>query len=245
LPAGPASGASPATDLGTKNGDAAVSELTAEEGAVLFKNDNRAASATPALPILPADTADPGSILVTGPGAEYLIATPSREASLGFPDRISINPLQQLEDFSGNPSAFTYVPALGPTGEPVPPAALSTSNTSVTGNLSRTTGPGSPTTDATLDFTTASGNGQLAAGSYTWTGYVYVPTMDTYTFRFQFSPSVSSSNVTFSLDGTPKTLAAASTFYHGQYQGTVVVNPTNGGYTEKGLTNQQVAAASV
>src|SRR5207302_1084509 len=123
--------------------------------------------------------------------------------------------------------------------------ALSTSNTSVTGNLSRTTGPGSPTTDATLDFTTASGNGQLAAGSYTWTGYVYVPTTDTYTFRFQFSPSVSSSNVTFSLDGTAKTLAAASTFYHGQYQGTVVVNPTNGGYTEKGLTNQQVAAASV
>ena len=79
------------------------------------------------------------------------------------------------------------MPANAPSGEPVPSSALSDSATSVTGALDRTTGPGSPTTDSSINFTTVSGNGQLAPGNYTWTGYVYVPATDTYTFRFQFS----------------------------------------------------------
>ena len=41
IPSGPASDASPTTDLGTENGDAGVAELTSEEGSVLFKNDSR------------------------------------------------------------------------------------------------------------------------------------------------------------------------------------------------------------
>ena len=139
-----------------------------EEGAVLLKNDARH------LPITNADLR--GGILVTGPGAEYTIADPTSEASVGFADRDAINPLQQLRNFSGDPDAFSYVPANSPSGETVPSSALSTSNTAVTGGLARTTGPGSPATDPTVDFTTDSGQGQLAPGSYTWTGYVYVPT---------------------------------------------------------------------
>ena len=40
LPTGPAHGATPTANLGTKNGDAAVTEAMSEEGAVLLKNDS-------------------------------------------------------------------------------------------------------------------------------------------------------------------------------------------------------------
>lgn len=232
LPTGPSSNASPAANLGTKSGDAAVSELESEEGGVLLKNDGNT------LPITSSDLS--GGVLVTGPGAEYTIADPTSEASIGYLDRDQINPLQQLQAFSGNPGAFTYVPANAPSGEPVPSSALSDSTASQTGHLDRTSGPGAPTTDSSIDFTTASGNGQLAAGSYTWSGYVYVPTTDTYTFRFQQSSSVPNANVTFTLDGTAETLANASAVYS-----TVAGTPTNAGYTEAGLTNRQFAAGTL
>ncbi len=156
LPAGPAQGATPAANLGTKNGDAAVAELMSEQGAVLLKND------AGTLPVTRSDLS--GGVMVTGPGAEYTISDPTGEASIGFADRDSISPLEQLRQFSGDPGAFSYVPANSPSGEPVPSSALSDSSTSVTGHLDRTTGPGSPSADSSLDFTTVSGHGQLAAG---------------------------------------------------------------------------------
>jgi beta-glucosidase len=233
LPTGPAHGATPTADLGTKNGDAAVVERESEEGAVLLKNDGNA------LPISRGDLR--GGILVTGPGAEYTIADPTGEASVGFADRDAISPLEQLKAFSGNPGAFTYVPANSPSGEPLPSAALSAADTSVTGYLDRTTGPGSPTTDSSINFTTVSGNGQLAPGSYTWTGYVYVPATDTYTFRFQFSSALPASDVTFSLDGTSQTLSPAQDVYGtgvtSAHSAALPGTPTDGGYTEAGLTN--------
>jgi beta-glucosidase len=232
IPAG-SSGGNPVP--GTKTGDAAIAEKAAEEGAVLLKNNDQA------LPITPADRA--GGVAVSGGGAEYLIANPNAEGALGFPDRLKINPLQQLEQLSGRPHAFTYYPAGSPTGAPVGPSALSTSSSTVTGGLARTSGPGAPTTDSTIDFTAASTKGQLAPGSYTWAGYVYVPTADTYTFRFQYSSNVPASDVTFTLDGQQKTLRSATSFYNGWYgRGTSTMVPvatTNAGYTEAGLTNQQ------
>ena len=131
---------------------------------------------------------------MTGPGAEYTIADPTGEASVGYTDRDAISPLEQLKEFSGDPGAFTYVPANAPSGEPVPSSALSDSTSSVTGHLDRTTGPGSPTTDSSLDFTTVSATGQLAPGNYTWTGDVFVPATDTYTFRFAFNGAVPNAN---------------------------------------------------
>jgi beta-glucosidase len=241
LPAGPARGATPAADLGTKNGDAAVVERMSEEGAVLLKND------ASTLPITRGDLG--GGILVTGPGAEYTIADPTGEASVGFADRDAISPLEQLKAFTGNTSAFTYVPANAPSGEPVPSSALSDSTTSVTGHLDRTTGPGSPAADSSVDFTTASGHGQLAAGDYTWTGYVYVPATDTYKFRFQFSSGVPASDVTFTLDGAAQPLGKAENVYgngvtsaHGA---ALPGTPTDAGYTEGGLTNVVAPAATL
>ena len=182
LPTGPTSGATPAADLGTKNGDAAVAELEAEEGGVLLKNDSTA------LPITPADLK--GGVLVTGPGAQYTIADPTTEASIGYLDRGQVNPLEQLQAFSGDPGAFTYAPALDPVGYPVPSSALSTSSSSVTGDLTQTANEVLTTTASSIDFTTVSSQGQLAPATYAWSGYIYVPTTDTYTFDFQFSPTI-------------------------------------------------------
>lgn len=241
LPMGPAGGATPRADLGTKSGDAAVAERMSEEGAVLLKND------TSTLPISSSDLQ--GGVMVAGVGAEYTIADPTGEASVGFADRDAINPLEQLQNFSGDASAFTYVPANSPSGEPVPASASSSSNSTVTGGLSRTTGPGSPTTDSSIDFTTASGRGQLAPGSYTWTGYVFVPSTDSYTFRFQFSPGVTASNVTFTLDGTSQTLSTPPDVFGrgvtGAHNAALPSTPTNGGYTEAGLTNEQSAPGTL
>ncbi len=241
LPTGPSHGATPAADPGTKNGDAAVAEKMSEEGAVLLKNDRSA------LPITRDDLR--GGILVTGPGAEYTIADPTGEASVGFADRDAISPLEQLKAFSGDPGAFSYVPANSPSGEPVPSSALSDSNTSVTGHLDRSTGPGSPTTDSSINFTTVSGRGQLAAGDYTWTGYVYVPATDTYTFRFQFSSGVPAADVTFALDGAAQTLGVPAPVYGqgvtGAHNAALPATPTDGGYTEAGLTNEATSASTL
>ena len=241
LPTGPSHGATPAADPGTKNGDAAVAEKMSEEGAALLKNSDHA------LPITRSDLS--GGILVTGPGAEYTIADPTGEASVGFADRDAISPLEQLKAFTSDPGAFSYVPANAPSGEPVPSSALSDSSTSVTGHLDRTTGPGSPTTDPSIDFTTVSGHGQLAAGNYTWTGYVYVPAADTYTFRFQFSRGVPASDVSFALDGASQPLSPAANVYGngttGAHGAVLPGTPTDTGYTEAGLTNLATAATAL
>jgi len=72
----------------------------------------------------------------------------------------------------------------------VPSSALSTSSSSVTGSLTQTTNGGLTSTASSIDFTTASAQGQLAPATYTWSGYLYVPTTDTYTLDFQFSPTI-------------------------------------------------------
>ena len=105
--------------LGTKTGDAAVVERYSEEGATLLKNDDHA------LPLTTADLA--GGILVTGANANHTVADPTNEASTGFIGRNAVNPLQQLEDLSGHPEAFTFVPANDPDGQAIPPSVLSTS----------------------------------------------------------------------------------------------------------------------
>jgi beta-glucosidase len=235
LPTGPARGA---PVLGTKNGDAAIVEAGAERGAVLLKNDGGT------LPITAADLA--GGVMVTGGTAEHLVAAPFDEAATGFTDRIAVGPLDRLKVLSGRPEAFTYSPANDATGRVVPSSALSTSRETVTGGLSRTRDGEAPTPDAVVDYTGASGRGQLAAGSTTWTGYLHVPVADVYTFRFQVG-TAGQAALTFTLDGGPaRTLQPATSVYHGHYYGArpVPVSPTVAGFVEAGLSNLECHAGA-
>jgi len=242
-------------ELGSKNGDAAISERVAEEGAVLLKNENQA------LPIT-ADDLKRG-IAVSGPGAEFLVANPNNEGAVGFADRNTISPLQQLQALSGARSAFTYTPANSPSGQTVQCTVLSSLPTA--GSLPSAS-PGttcdaksglrlssgsnldslvSERVDQNVDYSSVSSRGQLNGGKiYHWDGWIYIPTADSYVFRVQHSVDVPDANVKFTLDNSAKTLVNSESFYQGQYYGnmSVVVSPTNGGYIEKGLRNRQCAA---
>jgi beta-glucosidase len=243
--------------LGTKNGDAAIVERIAEEGAVLLKNDRQT------LPITSDDLK--GGIAVSGPGAEFLVANPNNEGSAGFHDRNKINPLQQLIALSGKPSAFTYTPANSPTGQPVSCNTLSsepsigTVPSTVPGSvcdarsgLQRSSGNTAESlaadrVDKTVDYSTVSSEGRLAAGRvYKWDGWIYVPAKDAYVFRIQHSTAVPDTNVHFTLDNSQKSLVDATSFYQGSWYGSqpVVVSPTNAGYVEAGLRNRQCAVAA-
>jgi beta-glucosidase len=170
--------------LGTQVGDDAIVERMGEEGATLLKNDSGA------LPITSSDLS--GGILVTGSSANHNVADPTSEASTGFIGRDAINPLQQLQGFSGNPSAFDFVPANDPDGITVPTTALSTTaDVSGLGGLDLSVDGGPASQDTTvIDHEAVHGN-QLAPGhTYTWSGYLDVPTADTYTFALQQSPTL-------------------------------------------------------
>ena len=251
LPYGPASGP---PEVGTKYGDAAISEKVAEEGAILLKNDART------LPIT-ADDLKRG-IAVSGAGAEYLVANPNNEGAAGFADRNAINPLEQLQALSGVASAFTYTPANSPTGQAVPCAVLSSLPMSsgpllfvpgtvcdARSGLQRSSGMTMDAlrngrVDDKVDYSTMSSLGQLTGGQiYQWDGWIYVPVNDSYVFRVQQSAAISDAKVTFSLDSSHKTLVDAQSFYQGSWYGgmSVPVSPTNAGYVEQGLRNRQCA----
>ena len=241
-------------ELGTKNGDAAIAERVAEEGAVLLKNDRQT------LPITSDDLK--GGIAVSGPGAEYLVANPNNEGSAGFHDRNEINPLQQLMALSGKPSAFTYTPANSPTGQPMPCNILSSEPSRGTppstapgpecdarSGLQRSSGNtveslSADRIDKRVNYSSVSPEDRLAAGKvYKWDGWIYVPVKDAYVFRIQHSTAIPDTNVHFTLDNSQKSLVDANSFYQGSWYGSqpVVVSPTNAGYVEAGLRNRQCA----
>jgi len=243
-------------ELGTKNGDAAIAERVAEEGAVLLKNDRQT------LPIT-SDVLRRG-IAVSGPGAEYLVANPNNEGSAGFHDRNEISPIQQLLALSGTPSAFTYTPANSPTGQAVtchilsseplmgaPPSTIPGPACGARSGLQRSSGStveslAADHIDTTVDYSSVSPAGHLAAGKvYRWDGWIYVPTRDSYVFRIQHSPAIPDENVHFTLDNSSKTLVDSISFYQGSWYGgqSVVVSTTNFGYIEGGLRNRQCAVS--
>ena len=241
-------------ELGTKNGDAAISERVAEEGAVLLKNDHET------LPIT-GEMLRRG-IAVSGPGAEFLVANPNNEGSAGFQDRNEISPLQQLRALSGQPAAFSYTPANSPSGTPVPCSILSSQRSSgaapsaipgpvcdAGSGLQRSSGTtldslAADRIDKTVNYSTLPSDTRLAAGKvYQWDGWIYVPMTDYYVFRIQHSTALPDANVHFILDDSQKSLVDATSFYQGAWYGSqpVVVSPTNAGYTEGGLRNRQCA----
>ena len=217
LPAGSSVGP---PELGTRNGDAAIAERVAEEGAILLKNDGHS------LPIKPGDLKR--GIAISGAGAEYLVANLNNEGAAGFSERNAINPLQQLQALSGVPSAFTYTPANSPTGQPVPCTVMSSLHSGADhppqapgatcdgrSGLQRSSGSSvdaliEDRVDRELNYSSISAMGQLAGGKvYHWVGWIYIPVKDAYVFRVQYRALVNDQNVTFLLDDSRKTLVDA------------------------------------
>ena len=215
LPNGPSSGATAAANIGTISGDAAVTEAEGEEGAVLLKNNNNTLPISQSDLSGGVAVTGPGAeyqiaapARETGEGVFGQAISPSNPTgTTGIFSRVEVSPLQQLANFSNDPGAFSYTAAQSPTGETVPTSALSDSNASQTGVLDCTgvaspegaTGSCPSSTASSLDFTTASNaNGQVGnsngpittPGQYQWQGYMYVPSTDAYTLRFQGLPLV-------------------------------------------------------
>ncbi len=253
-----------------KTRDGAVTERASEEGAVLLKN------ARSTLPITRSDLRK--GVLVVGESAEYMPADPGTEQALGYPDRDAISPLEQLRQFAPKGSKITYLPYMpgtAPTpgdGTAVPASALSTDGAKAGTGLQRSAGPGAPRVDPTLDFTSVSGRGQLAFGqTYTWKGYVNVPSSDDYTFHFQFSvPGYSITNGGGALgngggsvvapsctgagapsfgfasaSGTGQSMSQQTLKSSPPTPATIPTNPTMSGWTERGLANCIYEAGSL
>ena len=182
---------------------------------------------------------------MTGGTAAYLVAAPFNEASTGFTDRIAIGPLNQLKTMSGRASAFQLFASERRDGAVPCPRRPSTSRTTVTG-YPPGEGRGAGHRDVTIDYTSTSGRGQLAAGSYLWTGYIYVPRKTCRRFD-SVSASVAEEDVSFTLDGgLARSLQNATSIYHGYYYGSlpIPVSPTVAGYIEAGLTNRECHAGA-
>jgi beta-glucosidase len=247
--------------------DGAITERASEEGAVLLKND------AAALPLSSSDLKE--GVLVVGDSAEYMPADPGPEQADGYVDRDAISPLEQLRQLAPAGSKITFIPTTPgapPTasdGETVPQSALSTDGTTIGDGLQRTVGPGAPTIDPQIDFTSTAGHGQLRFGqTYTWSGYINVPTADDYTFRFQFSvpsysialpsgnaagavsaPSCSGAGApTFSFAssaGTGQSMSAETLSAAPATLGTIGTSPTMSGYIERGLADCAYHAGSI
>jgi beta-glucosidase len=152
--------------------DETVVRQTAEDAAVLLKNDAHA---------LPLDRTDLRSLALIGPGAGQTMATGGGgEASTGRADRW-IGTVDTLK--RAVPEAnVTYAVADDMTGTPIPGSALS--HGGAPGLLRTDSATGTTQVDATLEFTTHKGNALPAGSAHTWTGTLTAPEAGSYWINF-------------------------------------------------------------
>jgi beta-glucosidase len=145
-------------------------ERSAEEAAVLLKNDGDA---------LPLKAADLASVVLIGPTAEQVDAIGiSGERSLGVPGR-QIGPLAALETIAHQPVRSAVDDDM--TGTPVPGNLLSHEGRP---GLERASA-GARRIDATVNFTVKGGNPLPADSSAVWTGSLTVPEAGAYWIYLQ------------------------------------------------------------
>jgi beta-glucosidase len=151
--------------------NAAVIRKTAEDAAVLLKNEHA----------LPLKSDDLQSLALIGPGASQIAAIGTfGERSPGLTDR-QIGPLDALK--KGAPSAnVTFSVDDDMTGVPVPASALSHDGNP---GLLRTESSARETVDAQLDFTHSNGKSLPASGTVTWKGTLTVPSEGEYWLYLQ------------------------------------------------------------
>lgn len=211
----------------------------AEESGVLLKND----SAT-----LPLARSRGSSIAVIGPTADLLPAAPNGERSRGFGQRNTISPLDVLRADAGN-AQVTYAPGIDRIGVTVPSTALTTTDAATTPGLTRVETDATGAVLSTQIDTTLGGNqtGLTKGHTYTWTGYLNVPSTDTYQLWLQrpagavtgnptgynngVNPGLQQGggrgaalNATLAVDGAAQTLTAPSTILQNTYPGGPTVN---------------------
>jgi len=151
--------------------DVKIVQKTAEDAAVLLKNQDHA------LPLTPQDLK---SLALIGPGAEQTITIgESGEKALGFPSR-DIGPLAALKKATADvpDRHITFAVADDMTGSPIPAARLS--NDGHPGLLREDVHGNKAGIDPILNFTEKNGNALPTKSSFSWHGNLNVPSTGVY-----------------------------------------------------------------
>jgi beta-glucosidase len=197
--------------------NARIIERTAEEAAVLLKNEGGA---------LPLNSADLDSVVLIGPTAGQVDAIGiSGERSLGLPDR-QVGPLAALRQMSGHPHV-QYAVADDMTGTPIPAAAFS--HDGHPGLVRR--GPDGLHVDAAPNFTIQGGTALPPDSEATWTGSLQVEHAGRYWLYLQ----ALGTNAALYLDG--KRVAITGVFQGDVHGDVLQANQDNVVPTTDGLDN--------
>jgi beta-glucosidase len=201
--------------------NARIIEQTAEEAAVLLKNEGGA------LPLAAADLAD---VVLIGPTAGQVDAIGiSGERSLGIPAR-QVGPLAALGAISRNPKV-RYAVDDDMTGVPIPAALFSHGGAP---GLWRETTRGR-SVDETVNFTVAGHNALAADTTAAWTGDLTVPKAGVYWLCLQ----ALGVDAELTIDGQPVAITGA---YQGDVHGDILQpNQDNVLPTPDGLDNVRAA----
>jgi beta-glucosidase len=201
--------------------NAAVIEKTAEDAAVLLKNEGH---------ILPLKASE--TVAMIGPGAGQTVAIGTAgERSIGWPWR-QIGTVQAIAKIDPSLSV-TYAVDDDMTGAPIP-ASLWTSKDGKPG-LPRVNKDGSKSVDPILDFTTKSGTALPANSAITWEGNLKIDTPGSYWIYLQLLGAAGS----VSIDG--KRVAGANGMRGGVHGDTVLGGKDGLMPTTDGLDNLRAA----
>jgi beta-glucosidase len=197
--------------------NAEIIEKTAEEAAVLLKNEDS---------VLPLNSTNLDSIVLIGPTAGQIDAIGiNGERSMGLPAR-QISPLAALKALSHN-DHVGYAVDDDMTGTPIPPMLLSHGGLP---GLERVTA-GAVTIDAALNFTVRGGNALPPDSTALWTGTLSVPTAGSYWIYLQ----ALGANAQLLIDGHRVGITGA---YQGDVHGDILqANQDNVVPTTDGLDN--------
>lgn len=246
--------------------DGAIAERAAEEGAVLLKNAHRT------LPVTRRDLRRGVLVLGESAEYMPPDVGPEQANGYYNRDAVSpLEQLRRFAPPGSHITFMPYRPGGTPTigdGTAVPKSALSNDGAKTGTGLKRINGPGSPRIDGNVDFTKLSRTGQLRPGTgYAWSGYIRVAAADDYTFHLEFSiPDLAGTppaangylgtpvggpacagagRPTFALATTAGIRAGVKREFlarAGVTLGGIQTDPTQSGYTERGLASCVVEA---